>query len=72
MSLPNYMYFEEICEHALDIVHEHGYFFDMANEFCKRDKTSIHNRPTMYRFSKQDKGNSSSKKGKKSLKVFII
>ena len=37
-SLPNYMYFEEICKNALDIVHEHGYFSDMADEFCRRVK----------------------------------
>lgn len=35
-AIPNYMYFQEICEHALDIVHEQGYFLDMANEFYKR------------------------------------
>lgn len=47
-SLPNYIRFEEICKHALDIVHEQGYFQDMADEFCKRtshisttDKRSI-------------------------------
>lgn len=35
-SLPSYIYFEETCKHALDIVHEQGYFFDMSNEFCRR------------------------------------
>jgi len=37
-SLSNYMYFQEICEHALAIVHEQGYFPDMETEFCKRIK----------------------------------
>jgi hypothetical protein len=37
-SLPNYMCFKEICEHALDIVHEQGYFLGMEHEFCKRIK----------------------------------
>lgn len=37
-ALPNYMYFQEICEHALNIVHEEGYFSDIGNEFCKRIK----------------------------------
>lgn len=37
-ALPNYMYFEEICKHALDIVHEQGYFPEMVHEFCKRIK----------------------------------
>ena len=35
-ALPNYMYFQEICEHALNIVHEEGYFLEIAKEFCKR------------------------------------
>jgi hypothetical protein len=37
-ALPNYLYFEEICKHALEIVHERGYFPGMENEFCKRIK----------------------------------
>jgi hypothetical protein len=35
-SLSNYQHFKEICEHALDLVHEEGYFLNGAEEFCKR------------------------------------
>lgn len=35
-SLPNYQYYKEVCEHALDLVHEKGYFLNGAEEFCKR------------------------------------
>ena len=35
-ALPTYMYFQKICEHALNIVHEQGYFLGMENVFCKR------------------------------------
>lgn len=34
----NYLYFQKICKHGLEIVHEQGYFFDMGNEFCKKIK----------------------------------
>jgi hypothetical protein len=37
-ALPNYRYFQEICEYALEIVHTQGYFSGMENEFCKRIK----------------------------------
>ena len=35
-SLPNDQYYKEVCEHALDLVHEKGYFLNGAEEFCKR------------------------------------
>jgi len=35
-SLPNYQYYKELCESALDLVHEKGYFLNASQEFCKR------------------------------------
>jgi hypothetical protein len=35
-SLWNYQHFKEVCEHALDVVHEEGYFLNGAEKFCKR------------------------------------
>jgi hypothetical protein len=35
-SLLNYQNYKEVCEHALDLVHEKGYFLNVAEEFCKR------------------------------------
>ncbi len=35
-SLRNYQNFKELCECALDLVHEEGYFLNGAEEFCKR------------------------------------
>jgi hypothetical protein len=35
-SLSNYQCFKEVCECALDLVHEEGYFSKATAEFCKR------------------------------------
>ena len=35
-SLPNYQHFKELCECALDLVHEEGYSLEGGEEFCKR------------------------------------
>lgn len=49
-SLPNYQRLKEICEHALDLVHEEGYFSNGAEEFCKRVEYLSTSKEKDYRF----------------------
>ncbi len=35
-SLPNYQRFKEVCECALDLVHEEGYFSNIGERFCSK------------------------------------
>lgn len=49
-SLPNYQSYKKVCEHALDLVHEEGYFSNVSEEFCKKVEYLSAGKEKDYRF----------------------